>query len=232
MKVSAIIPAAGSGKRMGEIKKPYIVLCGRTMLSHTISVFLQCSLINELVIVSASGDENKCYCEIVENYDMDKACKVITGGLTRQESVFNGIKNLDTDTDIVIIHDCARPFLNENMIVKAVKAAEKWGAATIAVPVGNTIKKADKDGFVVETIDREMLWSIQTPQAFQYDLILKAHTHARENNIQVTDDTSLVEELGTHKVKLVMGASENMKITTPGDLVLARAIIESREENN
>ena len=110
------------------------------------------------------------------------------------------------------------------------KAASEWGAATVAVPVRDTIKEADDERFVIDTLDRRRLWSIQTPQAFRYDLLLRAHLYARENNIRVTDDASLIEELGGHRVKLVMGSSENMKITTPGDLAIARAILKSERE--
>jgi 2-C-methyl-D-erythritol 4-phosphate cytidylyltransferase len=113
------------------------------------------------------------------------------------------------------------------MIEGTLEAASKWGAATVAVPVKDTIKEVDDDIFVVRTLDRQKLWSIQTPQSFKYDLLLQAHLYARENNIHVTDDASLIEKLETHQVKLVMGTSENIKITTPSDLAIARAILES-----
>ena len=130
---------------------------------------------------------------------------------------------------MVVVHDCARPFVTADMIESTLEAASKCGAATVAVPVKDTIKEADDDGFVVNTLDRRRLWSIQTPQAFRYDLLFQAHLHARENDIQVTDDASLIDGLDDHRVRLVMGTSENIKITTPGDLAIAEAMLGSRK---
>ncbi len=229
MQTSAIIPAAGIGKRMGGIKKPYLDLAGKPILIHTLMVFQRCSLIDKIIVVAAPGDEQNCFRDMIVPYGLDKVHQVVTGGNTRQESVFNGLKILPTDTHIVIVHDCVRPFVKEEMIKSTLEAAEQWGAATVAIPVKDTIKEADDDGFVVKTIDRQRLWSIQTPQAFKYHLILQAHIYAHENNIYVTDDASLIEKLGIHRVKLVMGSEENMKITTPGDLTIAEAILKAEE---
>jgi 2-C-methyl-D-erythritol 4-phosphate cytidylyltransferase len=158
---------------------------------------------------------------------LDKADQVVSGGETRQESVFNGLQMLTSGTDMVIVHDGVRPFVTEEMIKSTLESAGKWGAATVAVPVKDTIKEADDENLVVKTLNRHRLWAIQTPQAFKYGLILQAHLYARENQIQATDDASLIEQLGIHQVKLVMGTYENIKITTPGDLVTAKAILES-----
>jgi len=227
MQVSAIIPAAGHGKRMGGIKKPYMDLCGKPILAYALTVFQQCPLIDEILIVVAEGDEQACIRDVIVPYRIDKAHQVLTGGKTRQESVFNGLKKLTPDTDIVIVHDCARPFVTAEMIENTLESANRWGAATVAVPVKDTIKEADDESFVVKTLNRHRLWAIQTPQTFKYDLILQAHLCARENDIQVTDDASLIEELGNQRVKLVMGAYENIKLTTPSDLAAARAILKS-----
>ena len=227
MQVSAIIPAAGLGKRMGGIKKPYLDLAGKPILAYTLSVFQQCSLVDDVRVVVAQGDEQDCIRDIIVPYGIHKADGVVTGGRTRQESVFNGLRRVTPNTDMVIVHDCARPFITERMIQDTLEAASKWGAATVAVPVKDTIKEVDDDIFVVRTLDRQKLWSIQTPQSFKYDLLLQAHLYARENEIHVTDDASLIEQLETHQVKLVMGTSENIKITTSGDLAIARAILES-----
>jgi 2-C-methyl-D-erythritol 4-phosphate cytidylyltransferase len=225
MQVAAIIPAAGLGKRMGDIKKPYLELAGKPILAHTLMVFQHCSLINTIIVIVVAGDEDKCFKDMIIPYGLDKVHKVVTGGDTRQESVFNGLKSLSSNTEIVIVHDCARPFVKAEMIKSTLEAAIQWGASTVAIPVKDTIKEADDDNLVVRTLDRQKLWSIQTPQAFKYDLIIKAHLYARENNIKVTDDASLIEVLGLHRVKLVMGSEENIKITTPGDLAIARAIM-------
>jgi len=229
MKLSVIIPAAGSGRRMGGVKKPYLDLAGKPILAHTLAVFQQCDLVDDILVVAAGGDEDACICSVIDPYGMSKVCRVVAGGETRQESVFNGLRELASDTDMVMVHDCARPFVTEGMIRDALEAAKEWGAATVAVPVKDTIKESDEDDFVVRTLDRRKLWSIQTPQAFRYDLLLRAHLYARENDIQVTDDASLIEQMGIHKVKLVMGASENIKITTPGDIAIALAILKSKE---
>lgn len=228
MRVSAIIPSAGSGQRMGGIKKPYLDLVGKPILAYSLAVFQQCPLVDEIVVVVASGDEQDCIRSVIEPYGIEKVQCVIAGGGTRQESVFNGLRNLTSDTDMVIVHDCARPFITEDMIRDTLEAASKWGAATVAVPVKDTIKEADDESLVTKTLNRRRLWTIQTPQTFKYDLLLQAHLHARRNNIDVTDDASLIEELGNHRVKLVMGASENMKVTTPGDLAIAEAILKLR----
>ena len=213
---------------MGGIKKPYLDLVGRPILAHSLVVFQQCPLVDEIVVVVASGDEQECIRSVIEPYGIEKVQRVIAGGETRQESVFNGLQNLVSDTDMVIVHDCARPFITEDMIRDTLEAASKWGAATVAVPVKDTIKEADDEGFVTKTLNRHRLWTIQTPQTFRYDLLLQAHLYAHRNNIHVTDDASLIEELGNHRVKLVMGASENMKVTTSGDLAIAEAIMELR----
>jgi 2-C-methyl-D-erythritol 4-phosphate cytidylyltransferase len=229
MRVSAIIPAAGSGRRMGGIKKPYLELAGKPILAYSLIVFQQCSLVNEIVVVVASGDEQDCIRDVINLYDIDKVHQVVAGGNTRQESVFNGLRNLSSDTDMVIVHDCARPFVTEEMLRNTLEAAGEWGAATVAIPVKDTIKEADDENFVTKTLDRHKLWTIQTPQTFEYDLLLRAHLYAYENGIQVTDDASLIEELENHRVKLVMGSSENIKITTPGDLAIVSAILESKK---
>lgn len=228
MQLSVIIPAAGLGRRMGDIKKPYLDLAGKPILAHTLMAFQRCPLIHEIVVVVAAGDERECVKNVIIPYGIDKARQVVAGGATRQESVFKGLRKVSADTDMVIVHDCARPFVTEDMIQNTLDAASEFGAATVAAPVKDTIKEADDDGFVVSTLDRQRLWSIQTPQTFRYDLLLRAHLQAREKNIQATDDASLIEELGGHAVKLVMGDYQNIKITTPGDLIIARVILESR----
>lgn len=227
LRVATIIPAAGLGKRMGGVKKPYLYLAGKPILAHTLMVFQQHPLIDKILVAAAAGDEKNCIQNVIIPYEIDKVYKVIAGGKTRQESVFNGLISLPSDTDMVIIHDCVRPFIRGDMIEKTLESAAKWGAATVAVSVKDTIKEADDDNFVIRTLNRQRLWSIQTPQAFKYDLILQAHLYARENHIQVTDDASLIEQLGIHRVKIVIGSDENIKITTPGDLAIAEAILKA-----
>jgi 2-C-methyl-D-erythritol 4-phosphate cytidylyltransferase len=226
MQVSAIIPAAGSGARMGGIKKPYMDLAGKPILAHTLTIFQQCPLVNSIVVVTAKDDEARCVQDVVTAYGIDKSLSIVAGGDTRQESVFNALQELSSNTDVVVIHDAVRPFVTEEMILQSIDNANQYGSAIVAVPVKDTIKESD-DGFVMKTLDRYRLWAIQTPQTFKYDLIMKAHLYARDNSIQATDDAFLIEQIG-HKVKLIMGSYENIKITTPEDIVIAKAILESR----
>ena len=212
---------------MGGVKKPYLILRGRPVLAHTLTVFQRCPLVARILVVVAEGDEIGCVQDVIVPYGISKANHVVTGGDTRQESVFNGLRDLAPDTDMVVIHDAARPFVTEKMIEDALESASKWGAATVAVPVKDTIKEADEEDLVIGTLDRQRLWAIQTPQTFKYDLILQAHLHARENHIRATDDASLVEQMEGHRVKLVMGVYENIKLTTPTDLAVARSILDS-----
>lgn len=226
MKVSAIIPAAGLGTRMGGIKKPYMDIAGKPILAYTLVAFQRCPFIDTIIIVTARGDESRCFQDI-KTYGIGKSFSVVAGGDTRQESVFNALRELPSNTDIVVIHDAVRPLVTEDMIIQSIDGAKHYGSAIVAVPVKDTIKESDDDGFVVKTLDRRKLWAIQTPQTFKYDLIMKAHLYAQDNNIQATDDAFLVEQMG-QKVKLIMGSYENIKITTPDDLAVAKAILESR----
>lgn len=229
MKISAIIPSAGLGKRMDGIKKPYIELEGKPILAHTLEIFQHCQSVNNILVVTAKGDEEYCAVDVIKTYSIDKVTDIVAGGETRQDSVFNALQKLSSNTDMVIVHDAVRPFFTEAMIIESIEQASKYGSAVVAVPVKDTIKEADKDGIVQRTLDRQKLWAIQTPQTFKYDLIFQAHLKARDNGIQATDDASLIEQMGL-KVKLIMGSYENIKITTPEDIIIAEAILKSKEK--
>ncbi|HGE73052.1 TPA: 2-C-methyl-D-erythritol 4-phosphate cytidylyltransferase [Candidatus Poribacteria bacterium] len=224
MQAQAIIPSAGLGKRMGGVKKPFILLRDKPILAWTLDVFQKCESIDNILIVTAEGDETRIINEIVNPYHFDKVCDIVIGGETRQESVFNALCKVRSDADIVVIHDAVRPFVTEDMILKSIEQADQFGSAIVAVPVKDTIKESNNDGFVSKTLDRQLLWSIQTPQSFKYKLIMQAHRYARENQIQATDDASLIEQIG-HKVKIIMGSYDNIKITTVDDIVIAEAIL-------
>lgn len=228
MKISAIIPSAGLGSRMGGVKKPYIELFGKPILVHTLEVFQKCKSIDNILIVTAKGDEERCAIDVIKAYSINKATDIVVGGNTRQESVFNALKKLSSDNDIVVIHDAVRPLFAESMILESIEQAKQNGSAIIAVPVKDTIKEANEDNFVFKTLDRRKLWAIQTPQTFRYEIIMQAHIKARENGILATDDASLVEKMGL-KVKLIMGSYENIKITTPDDLVIAESILKLKK---
>ena len=223
MKISAVIPAAGSGARMGnDIKKPYLKIGSKPILAHTLQVFEKSLLVDDIFVVISDEDRKLCEYEVINPYNFQKVAAVLPGGETRQASVFNGIKRTSDDTDIIIVHDGVRPFVTENIIEASVESATQWGAAIVAVPVKDTIKVADKDNFVSSTPGRNQLWAIQTPQVFRREILMKAHLYAQEQNIDATDDATLVERLG-YKIKLVMGSYRNIKITTPEDLVIADA---------
>lgn len=226
MKISAIIPAAGSGVRMGiGIKKPYLKIGSKPILAHTLQVFEKSFLVDYIFVVVSDEDIEHCKDEVINPYNFHKVADVLAGGKTRQASVFNGIQRTSDDTDIIIVHDGVRPFITEKIIETSVESAFQWGAAVVAVPVKDTIKVADNDNFVSSTPDRSQLWAIQTPQVFRREILIKAHLYAQEQNIDATDDSALVEKLG-YKVKLVMGSYRNIKITTPEDLVIAEAFID------
>ena len=205
-------------------KKPYLELLDRPILTHTIGVFDCSAVVDAIFVIVDETDFDVCQSVVIEPYDFRKVAALVPGGRTRQDSVFNGLKVLPDDTDFVVIHDGVRPFVTDAMIFACLEAAADWGAAVIAVPVKDTIKITDREGFVVDTPDRSQLWAIQTPQIFRRDLLLEAHQYARRKQIQLTDDAALVEQLG-FKVKCVMGSYDNLKITTPEDLIVAEALM-------
>ena len=205
-------------------KKPYLELLDRPILTHTIGVFDQNAVVDTIFVIVGETDFDACRSVVIEPYDFQKVARLVPGGETRQDSVFNGLQMLPDDTDFVVVHDGVRPFVTDEMIFTCLEAAADSGAAVAAVPVKDTIKITDRDGFVVDTPDRSGLWAVQTPQVFRKDLLIEAHRNARRKGIQLTDDAALVEQLGI-KVKCVMGGYGNLKITTPEDLVLAQALM-------
>ncbi|MBI5327888.1 MAG: 2-C-methyl-D-erythritol 4-phosphate cytidylyltransferase [Deltaproteobacteria bacterium] len=227
MKTVAIITAAGKGKRMGsKIKKPYLILDGKPILAHAIMPFEYSKAINSIVIVTASGDEDFCLKNVVKRFGFKKVLKIICGGKERQDSVMSGIMAVSGECDIVVVHDGVRPFVEKGMIERVIRSAQKCGAATIAVPVKDTIKQVCS-GLVKKTLQREELWAIQTPQAFRFDILKKAHHLAAKQGFIGTDDCMLVERMG-HKVAVVKGSYDNIKITTPEDLAVGKGILKSR----
>jgi len=229
VKVAAVVPAAGRGARMGlAVKKQYLLLEGIPVIGHTLKVIANSPVVHSIVLVTSPGEEAYCKAAIVERLGISKVAAIVPGGSERQESVFNGLLALSTDTGVVVVHDGARPLLRTEELAAVVDAAVKYGAATLAVPVKDTVKLAGGDDFVAGTLPRERLWLTQTPQAFSYRLILEAHHRAMEAKHTGTDDAGLVEMLG-QPVKIVAGSYENLKITTPEDLLVASAIIKARQ---
>ncbi|MCZ6675903.1 MAG: 2-C-methyl-D-erythritol 4-phosphate cytidylyltransferase [Candidatus Poribacteria bacterium] len=207
-----------------RIKKPYLQLLDKPVLSRTIDAFDRSPIVDAIYVIVGEGDFEVCRSVAIAPYGFQKVADLVSGGETRQDSVFNGLQALPDDTDFVMVHDGVRPFVTDEMIFACLEAADDWGAAVAAVPVKDTIKVANDDGFVVETPKRSQLWAIQTPQVFRKALLVEAHQRARQKQIRVTDDAALVEQLG-FKVKLVMGSYRNLKITTPEDLIVAEALL-------
>lgn len=227
MKTVAIITAAGKGKRMGSAtKKPYLILDGKPLLAHAIMPFEQSKAINSIIIVTAKGDEDFCLRNVVRKFGFKKVLKVIHGGKERQDSVMSGIMAAGGGWDMVVVHDGVRPFVAKKAIEQVIKSACRHGAATLAVPVKDTIKQV-RSGFVKKTLQRDELWAIQTPQAFGFDILKKAHVRALRQGFIGTDDSILVERFG-HKVAVVNGSYNNIKITTPEDLALGKAILKNQ----
>lgn len=217
----AIIPAAGSGSRMqADVNKQYLLLAGRPILVHTLALFAAHPRIDRICIVVPAEEIDYCRAEIVERYGLEKVGAIIAGGPTRQDSVGNGLLGCGAAIDdLVVIHDGARPLLCAAELDALLDAAAASGAATLGVPVKDTIKEV-RDGIVVATPERSTLWQVQTPQAFRYWLLLAAHSQAHADQFIGTDDTVLVERL-QHPVAMVAGSYSNIKITTPEDLAIA-----------
>lgn len=226
--VSAVIVAAGSGSRMNmKLNKQYVEISGKKVLARALQAFEDCEGINEIVLVVNEKDIFYCKDTIVDKYNMKKVKSIVAGGATRQESVYNGICSLDK-ADIVVIHDGARPFVSNKVIQDCIVAASVHEVSTCGVKVKDTIKSCDEKGFVSATLERDKLWSIQTPQCFKYDTIIKAHRKALQEGFTGTDDTVLCERMGL-KTKIVCGDYNNIKITTREDLYFADAIVNCEE---
>ena len=224
MHVTAIVPAAGAGIRFGgAVKKQFIALNGLPILSHTLRALAASRALSAIIVVVPPGEELRGQ-EALELARIDLETEVVPGGQARQDSVYIGLQRAKAETDLVLIHDGVRPFVSREVVLATIEAAKEWGAAIAAVPVIDTIKRVDTDGFVVETLQREQLWSVQTPQVFRYALLMRAHRAIREGGIVATDDAALVERIGG-MVKVVRGSYENLKITSEEDLPLAGLIL-------
>lgn len=225
MKTAAVIVAAGSGERFGgEVPKQFRTLVDRPMLSWTISRLEAAESIDTIVVVVA--EEHLLYASqhVVDPYGFRKVTKLVPGGATRQESAYRGLKALPISTDLVAIHDGARPMTAVRDIERVIDKARNERAAILAVPVTDTIKRA-KAGYVMGSVDRRDLYGAQTPQVFQYDLIMSAHEAARSGSSQdYTDDASLIEARG-FKVTLVEPSGPNIKVTSLADLVAVEALL-------
>ncbi|MBU1042840.1 MAG: 2-C-methyl-D-erythritol 4-phosphate cytidylyltransferase [Candidatus Omnitrophica bacterium] len=226
LKIAVIIPAAGTGQRLGyKTGKPYIKLNNKALVSYCLEMFEKTPAITDIIIAVEKAQLKKAN-NLVKLLGLSKLKAVVCGGVTRSESVYNALKFLAKDTDYVLIHDAARPFVNQDLINSCITAAVKYKAVICAVPCMATIKSVDKNRNVISTLDRNSLWQVQTPQAFSYKLIMLAYAKAEKKKLAFFDDASLVEKI-PHKVKIVMGFNNNIKITTKEDLELANAILKA-----
>lgn len=225
MKIAAIVPAAGRGSRMNHrLPKQYLPLGGIPIIARTLIALESFAAIDEIFVVVREEEKEYFHREIVRKYNLDKVSRIIAGGERRQDSVYKGLECTGEDTTLIAIHDGVRPFVTEDIFMETIAQAALHKAAIVAVPVSDTIKVAKQHGFAGSTLPRDELWAVQTPQVFERGLILKAHHLARKENFTGTDDASLVEKMSC-PVKIVEGAHENIKITTPGDLIIAEAIL-------
>ena len=229
-KYAAIVLAAGSGKRMNsQVHKQYLIIQDRPVLYYSLKEF-EDSAVDEIVLVVGKGEEEFCRREIVDKYGISKVKAIVEGGKERYHSVFEGLKQT-SDADYVLIHDGARPFVNQDIIRRCMQEVQKYQACVVGMPVKDTIKVAGADGFAQSTPDRSRLWQVQTPQAFSYPLVRGAYDRLMADEALqkgITDDAMVVEHLTGTPVRLVEGSYENLKVTTPEDLVLAEALLKKR----
>jgi 2-C-methyl-D-erythritol 4-phosphate cytidylyltransferase len=221
LKTEVIIVAAGAGKRLNsKVPKALVLLKGQPLISYSLKVFESHPGIRGVVIVGAGGFLSQF---IRLTRSLKKVRAVVAGGALRSDSVKSGLQCLSPDTDLVLVHDAARPFVDKAMIDRLILALKKNKAAIVGVPVKFTVKKIDRRTLdIKETPDRDLLWEAQTPQGFHKDVLIKAH--AKKFKQEATDDAMLVERMGS-KVKMVMGDYRNIKVTTPEDIVLARQLL-------
>ena len=228
--IAAIIAAAGVGKRMGhQLPKPYLSLAGKPILAHTLKVFETIPEIREVTVVVHPDDLDYCQDNVIARFNFKKVLRLVPGGKERQDSVYHALKALknEDELEIVLVHDGVRPFVTPEMVRQVIDAARRHGGAVLGLPAQDTLKKVDTEGLVCRTLDRNDIWQIQTPQAFQAPLLWRAFTEAYSRDFYGTDEAALLEELH-QAVAVVAGSPFNLKITTPEDLELAEAIMSLR----
>lgn len=228
-KYTAIILAAGSGKRMNsKVHKQYLIIQDRPVLYYSLKAF-EDSAVDEIVLVVGKGEEKFCRKEIVDKYGISKVKAIVEGGKERYHSVFEGLKQT-SDADYVLIHDGARPFVNQDIIRRCMQEVQKYQACVVGMPVKDTIKIADEEGYAKQTPDRKNVWMIQTPQTFSYALIYEAYEEMlKTEDAAITDDAMVLERTKGKKSKLIEGSYRNIKITTPEDLLIANVYLQHPE---
>ena len=228
-KYTAIVLAAGSGKRMNsKVHKQYLIIQDRPVLYYSLKAF-EDSAVDEIVLVVGKGEEEFCRREIVDKYGISKVKAIVEGGKERYHSVFEGLKQT-SDADYVLIHDGARPFVDQDIIRRCMQEVQKYQACVVGMPVKDTIKIADEEGYAKQTPDRKNVWMIQTPQTFSYALIYEAYGEMlKTEDTAITDDAMVLERIKGKKSKLIEGSYRNIKITTPEDLLIANVYLQHPE---
>ncbi len=226
---TAVVLAAGSGKRMGtKVHKQYLLMGGKPVLYYSLRAFQDSKRIDEIILVCGAGEEDYCRKDIVEKYGISKARKIIPGGAERYDSVWNGLK--ETKEGYVYIHDGARPFVDEEIIERAYECVSEHHACVAGMPSKDTVKIADSGNIVTATPDRSSVWIVQTPQVFDTELIRKAYAMLMEKEVvSVTDDAMAAEQMLGVPVRLFYGSYENIKITTPEDLEIAEVFLKRKK---
>lgn len=228
--IGAVVLAGGQGKRMqSKVQKQYLLLSGKPLIVYALEAFEK-SPVDKIVLVTGAGEEDYAQETIVNAYGFSKVSAVVAGGKERYHSVYEGLKQLE-DCEYVLIHDGARPMVTEEIIGRAIAGARQYRACVVGMPVKDTIKMANEDEFAEITPDRSRLWQVQTPQAFSYELVRTAYDEIMADSALqsgITDDAMVVESRTDCKVKLIKGSYENLKVTTPEDLLLAEALLSGK----
>ncbi len=209
--------------------KQFLLLGGKPVLAQTIAVFEACPAVDEIFVIAPQDEMAKVQTDIVEKYHYKKVLKVVQGGRRRQQSVWNGLRAIKSDCSWVVVHDGVRPLINPQLIEAGMLEARQTGAAIVAVPARDTVKRLAPGG-KLQTLPREEIWLAQTPQIFEFSLLCQAHQKAIQDKFTGTDDASLVERLG-HPVSLISGDYRNIKITTPEDLTIAETLIKKEKKD-
>lgn len=223
-KRAAIILAAGKGKRMqSRIPKQYLEVNGNTILYYTLKQFEESNIIDEIILVTGAKDEEYCKKEIIERYQFKKVTEIVAGGKERYHSVYHGLKKLSKEIEYVFIHDGARPFVTQEILERAWEGVKKYKACVVGMPVKDTIKIVNETQQVVDTPDRNRVWMVHTPQVFEKNLIQTAYEKIiTQEDDTITDDAMVVEKMLRHPIQLIEGSYQNIKITTPEDLEIAK----------
>lgn len=231
---TAIVLAAGAGKRMqSAVAKQYMLLDGKPILWYALNAFEKSEQIHQVILVVGVGEIPYCQEEIVEKFGFEKVKKIVEGGAERFLSVWEGLKCLEPkEGNYVFVHDGARPFVTEEIIRNAYEAVRKYGACVVGMPVKDTIKVVDEENFAAKTPNRKTLWAVQTPQVFDelliyssYEKVVQNLEALKEKGVEITDDAMVVETMTNRKVKLIKGSYENIKITTPEDILVAQSFL-------